>query len=87
MSYRITKKELGSIVDNLNESLGLPVSINGARAGVGAYFVTSAGGAHRLSKMMTTGGGCKHITHNGTASETYELIRAFQAGALSMRQG
>ena len=87
MSYRITKKDLADIVDKLNKSLGLPVSTDGARAGVGAYFVTSAGGAHRLSRQMTTGGGCEHITHNGTASETYDLIRAFQAGALSMRQG
>lgn len=89
---RVTIKTLRQMIDNLNESLGLPKQVwtprpdgKGSVAHVGCYVLDCAYGGYRLCQIVSEGGGERDITGRCGARETADLIRAYSAGLHTKR--
>ena len=84
---RITRKQLETAVDTLNEMTGSPLepySKVGDKwvANVGNYHISGAYGGFSLHRMVNDGGGVKDIFYCGhvPARELFGLIRAYRYG-------
>lgn len=89
---RITKAQLESLVDSINQATGSPMhaySKHGGggkpikyKANVGNYHLDSAYGGHKLVRMDNESGGIRDVLSTGFVSkrELYQAMQSFLRG-------
>ena len=90
---RITRKQLETAVDTLNEMTGSPLEPYTNRgdkwvANVGNFHISGAYGGFCLHRMANEGGGVHDVFYCGhvPARELFGLIRAYRQGIQLMRE-
>jgi hypothetical protein len=86
---RCTKKELYRALKDLNASFGFPENgweqdeIGNFNSVIRSFGLYGDAGGWMLVQYMSTGGGFRHISKQGTIGECYDMIRMYHRGILA----